>query len=433
MRLEPRTVAGVTQLFATQRVIVAGPAVSALAILAIMLFGWVQAQRSAELLLRGEADLAIERVNQPLRSVGVFPNAQRLAETLASMSSQGLRYLAVVGDGDVLVASGPAPPGVSQALALAPRDPRRIGALAWVRSHPLPPAAPFTRADAAPLNAAPHDAPALLLAFEPMLVQRLDRTATLTLVAGVAAALGLLVLSMFARRLLTARDDALEELEHERVLAKLGTMSSVVAHELRNPLASLKGHAQLLVEGLTSVTHKAQAQHIVDAAWRLQHLSDSLLELARTGAVSAVDVVPRDVAIGALSRFDAARVHLDASGAPASWRLDPTRFESVLTNLVDNALHASTVDAPVQVRVTHEAGALVIDVRDFGPGVEPSERERIFEPFVTTRAQGVGLGLALARQIVALHGGSLRVVDVDGAGACFRVVLPANVSRKRIA
>jgi signal transduction histidine kinase len=67
----------------------------------------------------------------------------------------------------------------------------------------------------------------------------------------------------------------------------------------------------------------------------------------------------------------------------------------------------------------------VIEVRDHGPGVPQQDRERIFEPFVTTRARGVGLGLAVARQIVELHGGTLSVSDAPGGGASFRVEIPA--------
>jgi len=76
------------------------------------------------------------------------------------------------------------------------------------------------------------------------------------------------------------------------------------------------------------------------------------------------------------------------------------------------------------VRLAQEAATLVVEVRDTGPGVPLEDRERIFEPFVTTRTTGVGLGLAIARQVVALHGGTLSVVAAKGGGACFRAVVP---------
>ena len=78
----------------------------------------------------------------------------------------------------------------------------------------------------------------------------------------------------------------------------------------------------------------------------------------------------------------------------------------------------------VSVDVGCDGDALVFTVRDHGPGVPPSERSRIFEPFHTTRAQGTGLGLALARRIVKLHGGQIDVDDAPGGGALFRVRIP---------
>jgi signal transduction histidine kinase len=117
------------------------------------------------------------------------------------------------------------------------------------------------------------------------------------------------------------------------------------------------------------------------------------------------------------------RLRVDDAGCPATWSLDPIRFQQVVVNLVDNALQADPVH-PVDVRLGTEAGRLVLEVRDRGPGVPEEDRERIFEPFVTTRARGVGLGLAVARQVVGLHGGSLTVRDAAGGGACFRAEFP---------
>jgi two-component system sensor histidine kinase HydH len=241
----------------------------------------------------------------------------------------------------------------------------------------------------------------------------------------VLGALGLLLLGALANRLLRRNEEAMRRLEQERHLASLGTMSAVVAHELRNPLAALKGHAQLLVESLESQPReKAQAQRVVDAAWRLERLSGSLLDLARTGTLAREEASPASLVKASVAPLDPSRVRVDESWAPARWSLDPIRFQQVVMNLVENGLQ-TTGDGAVEVRIAEEGGHLVIEVRDHGPGVPAADRERIFEPFVTSRAHGVGLGLAVARQVVALHGGTLVALDAPGGGALFRIEIPA--------
>ena len=415
----------VTRRLRSQWVVVL-PGLGAVAMFAVMLVGWAQTRSSAELLLRGEGDLLLDRVQRPLRDTGEFPTDEVMALVLAGVQPPGLKYLAMVRpDGVVLASAGTPPEGFEEARRLHPGAPLRRGGLAWVRSRPLPPG-PGGPGFPPPGGGPPDRGPSLLIAFEPHLATQLDRTALATLLAGSLGALGLLALSVFARRLLAGRDEALQRLEYERRLASLGTMSGVVAHELRNPLASLKGHAQLLVESLEEPKQKAQAQHVVDAAWRLERLSASLLELARTGALTREVTEPVALVRAVLAQFEAQRTRLEVSAAPAKWSLDPVRFQQVVTNLVDNALQASPPEALVELKVAQVHEALIIEVRDHGPGVPVSERERVFEPFVTTRIKGVGLGLAIARQVVALHGGTLTVEDAPGGGACFRITIPAD-------
>jgi two-component system sensor histidine kinase HydH len=197
-------------------------------------------------------------------------------------------------------------------------------------------------------------------------------------------------------------------------------MAAVMAHEIRNPLASLKGHAQLLLESAGGrAAEAALAQHVVDGALRLERISTSLLDLARAGSLERTPLDVRELLEGVAARHP--RVRLEAPRA-LTWPVDPLRITQVLTNLVDNALQASS-DSEVTLSLDEQPAGLTIDVRDQGPGVPAAERARIFEPFVTTKVTGTGLGLAIASRLVGLHGGTLELVDVP-RGALFRITLP---------
>jgi two-component system, NtrC family, sensor histidine kinase HydH len=217
--------------------------------------------------------------------------------------------------------------------------------------------------------------------------------------------------------------EALErQLERERRLAGLGEMSAVLAHEIRNPLASLKGNAQLLAQALTdSEKHGPKARRVVDEAVRLENLTNDLLEYVRTGELHRREVSAAALLREAVEAVDAQGISLQPAGSEAPWRLDPERMRQVLVNLLENAVAAG---APVRASLHEGAGQLRFVIQDSGPGVPPGERERIFEPFHTTRTRGTGLGLAIARRVVEQHGGSISVENAAVGGAIFSVVLP---------
>jgi signal transduction histidine kinase len=117
-------------------------------------------------------------------------------------------------------------------------------------------------------------------------------------------------------------------------------------------------------------------------------------------------------------------VAIDAGGAPEAWPLDQARMRQVLTNLLENALRSGTDQ--VDARVAEERGELIYVVRDRGPGIPAEDLARIFEPFFTRRTQGTGLGLAVARRLVELHGGTIRARNAPDGGAEFSISLPGT-------
>ena len=167
-----------------------------------------------------------------------------------------------------------------------------------------------------------------------------------------------------------------------------------------------------------------QPQHFAVGAERAQAGDILGIEQAlRLGELQRGPVSPIAIVEAAIADLLNERVDVDAEHAPASWSLDAQRMQQVISNLVDNVLQAAA-DERVEVEVRTSASACVFEVRDRGPGVPDDQRELIFQPFHTTRIRGTGLGLAVSRRIVELHGGTIEVEQNPGGGALFRVTIP---------
>ncbi len=269
-----------------------------------------------------------------------------------------------------------------------------------------------------------HGSQLVLLEFEPVLARDLRQRAATTLVISSVAGAVLLLFAGAVWRLNRQADLAAAQLARDRHLAALGEMSAVLNHEIRNPLASLKGHAQLMLEKLPD-DHAARpkAERVVHEALRLEELTGQVLAFARSGQLQRVAVDPLEVARAAAEQVDGA-VDVAAEGELRPWPLDRERFEQVLVNVIRNGAQASPDGAAVEVRVAQDGGRLVVTVRDRGAGVPAGEEQRIFEAFHTQRVRGTGLGLALARRIVEGHGGTIAASNHPDGGALFRIEIP---------
>lgn len=271
----------------------------------------------------------------------------------------------------------------------------------------------------------------ILLEFQPRLAPGLEAAAVRALASGGIAALALALGTLALRQVQRQREAAWRRVADAERLADLGEMSAVLAHEIRNPLASLKGNAQLLAESLgEEMRERRKAERLVSEAVRLQGLTDDLLELAREGPIRRATVDPSELARAAAQARDGqgGRIEIDAGGAPPRWRMDAPRMTRVLDNLLANALQASPEGERVRLRIRGEPARLVFEVEDRGPGIPDEVRDRLFDPFVTSRAAGTGLGLAVARRIVEMHGGEIGASAVPEGGTLLRVELPAGSS-----
>lgn len=213
-----------------------------------------------------------------------------------------------------------------------------------------------------------------------------------------------------------------------------------VSHELRTPVTALHAQLENLVDGVTAADPET-LQIALEQTERLGHLVSQLLDLSRLEA----GAVPLEAGELALRPFleDAVRsarlvaegggrdvgFHLAVEPADLGAHADGARLHQVVANLLDNASRHSPPGGTVQVLARVADGeTLVIEVVDEGPGIDPVERERVFERFHRGAAGGgadggTGLGLAIARWAVGLHGGTIEVAD-DPAGARIRVLLP---------
>lgn len=351
-----------------------------------------------------------------------------LATLLEEQAVVGLRYVAVFDPDGRSVAEAGSPlaePPLEVSLA-GERDSRAfldLGRRIRMVAGPPPPPPERSGRDAEGGRRRPRLT--IAIEFEPLVARQLSAKAARALGFGVVAAVGLMAVALLFSRQLVRQEAAERRFEEQRRLAVLGEMSSVIAHELRNPLASLKGHAQLLAERLPpDGRERKKAERIVLEAQRLETLSGDLLDFSRSGPIDRNEADPAALLRAAAESVDASRIALSLEDAPHRFPLDAERVRQALTNLLLNALQASPESAPATARVMMEGDCLVFTVRDRGPGIPPADLERIFEPFYTTRPSGTGLGLAVAQRIVQMHGGTLTAANEPAGGASFRMAIP---------
>jgi signal transduction histidine kinase len=213
-------------------------------------------------------------------------------------------------------------------------------------------------------------------------------------------------------------------------LARVGQMAAGIAHEVRNPLTAIKLVVQALADGRTETRLRPREARVLDEEiGRLEAIISSFLDFARPPRPEV-----RPAEIGELARQVADRLRgraelhgvaiaVDAP-APVVAEADPNQVQQVLYNLIFNALDAQPGGGRVRVGVRAEGPAVVIAVEDEGHGLPADLRDTMFDPFVSSKESGLGLGLSICRRIVDGHGGSITAADRPGGGAAFVVRLP---------
>lgn len=233
---------------------------------------------------------------------------------------------------------------------------------------------------------------------------------------------------------LTELSQLREKAERAERLAALGRLAAGLAHEIRNPLSSISGSVEMVREAQQLDPEDRKLLSLVlGEVDRLNDLVSTMLEVGkpRTPDPIGVDLCALASEVTKVARPGVSgRVEVIAPADPVRVHADPDQLRQVLWNLVKNALQFSPPGGMVRVEVGWDDDARpCLAVSDEGPGISDEDRAHLFDMFYSRRQHGVGLGLALVRQIVEAHGGAITVESQPGEGATFRVHLPPEAPR----
>jgi len=220
------------------------------------------------------------------------------------------------------------------------------------------------------------------------------------------------------------------ELMEQKRLALLGEMAAVLAHEIRNPLGSIKGFAQFLMEKRKEQDpEKEYLQTMVEECKRLEKLVNDLLSYARQE-----DLSPTSFSLTGLIQECIHQTEETSKGEkiPIQWEspgeivlyADRDKLKQVLLNLLQNAIEADGAGRTITVEASQENGKMMLWTKDRGKGMDQESLKKIFQPFFTSKSKGTGLGLAIVKKLVEQMGGEIHVNSQLGKGTSVQIILP---------
>ena len=226
---------------------------------------------------------------------------------------------------------------------------------------------------------------------------------------------------------------------HREQLATVGKMSAQITHELRNPLSSIGLNSELLLEefgqNLEEIDLPASQEllrNITKEVDRLRDITEEYLQFARLPrpekTAVRLDILGQEILEFMSGELEQAKVkwRTDAGSSPVSVMADPNQLRSAIINLVRNAKEATSPNGHLILRTRTVGHETRLEIVDDGPGIPSSIESRLFDPFVSTKPQGTGLGLALVRQVMESQGGKVELLSKPGEGTCARIALPTE-------
>jgi len=228
------------------------------------------------------------------------------------------------------------------------------------------------------------------------------------------------------------------EMRRTEKLAGLGTLAAGIAHEIKNPLAALSIHEQLLEEAVASATQSKTQKYlgvIRSEIHRLHGIVDKYVSFARPHSVERTPVALETVVEGVLALVEPEcrkqKISIAREGfseSPSRFLLDEGQIQQALLNIVINAIQAMEKGGALCCRLDRAGAFATVAIKDTGPGIPSEVRDRIFDPFFTTRQGGTGLGLYLTQRIVAEHKGYINI-ESSPSGTTFTIGLPAESAK----
>jgi PAS domain S-box-containing protein len=228
---------------------------------------------------------------------------------------------------------------------------------------------------------------------------------------------------------ITERKRSEAALRDQASLAQLGKLAAVVAHEVRNPLAAIRGALQVIGGRLDAASQeRAVVLDVIARVDGLNEIVQDLLQFAKPRKPVLSDVPLRMVLEGVVSllsrdeTLSQVSVHLEVTDMTVS--VDMVQIQQALLNLLINGAQAMEGRGRITISASGTSESCVIEIRDEGPGIPLETRDHLFEPFFTTKHRGTGLGLATARRILDSHGGTLTLDCPEGGGTIARIMVP---------
>ncbi|MBF5046002.1 histidine kinase [Aggregicoccus sp. 17bor-14] len=247
-------------------------------------------------------------------------------------------------------------------------------------------------------------------------------------------ALGKILDLELAIMLHTYREDLLAQNARAERLATFGQLVGSIGHELRNPLGVIET-SLFILKGRPAASEDARvAKHLERIGEQVgvaNHIVSSLLDMIRDRPLARAPVQLQEVwdsALEAVTRPEGVRVQSEGLAQLPTLQGDAVQLRQVFVNLVENSVQALGESGEVRLTAAQADGEVRLALEDSGPGLDPTIRARVFEPLMTTKARGLGLGLSLVRRILERHGGSIAYVPKAGAlgGARFELRLPVS-------
>jgi two-component system sporulation sensor kinase A/two-component system, sporulation sensor kinase E len=210
-------------------------------------------------------------------------------------------------------------------------------------------------------------------------------------------------------------------------------MAAGIAHEVRNPLTSIRGYADLIYKSLPADDNiKSYSKIVVDEVKRLNNIVQNVLNFARKAEPEAQPTNLNSLVEGLIvlvekdASYNNVEIVLDLDPDLPTVMADGTQIKQVFLNLAQNAIQAMPGGGKLTISSRRSAGGAEVSFVDQGSGIPPEHLSRIFDPFFTTKQGGTGLGLSVSYRIIENHRGSIEVTSKVGAGSTFKVKLPAK-------